>query len=87
MGSGRCPPLLKLMLEMKDKSRPSEQVERDNGGLLSSAKNWERSRIRAGVVHSGMYEERFIRIGDLGTTEGGSPAWDGACKIFPEAED
>ena len=95
MGSRRCPPLVKLMLEMKDKSRPSEQVERDNGGLLSSTKNWERSRGgRAGLVFpgvtgivlSGMHEERFILIGDLGTAEGEPPAWDGACKIFPEAE-
>ena len=70
-------------------------MERDIGGLLSSTKNWERSRgVRAGLffpgvtgmVLSGMHEERFIRIGDLGAAEGEPPAWDEACKISPEGE-
>ena len=96
VGSIRWPPLGKLMLEMKDRSRPSEHggVERDIGGLLSSTKNWERSRGActglvfpgvSGGVPSGMHEERFTRIGDCVVALGKSPVGEGECTIFPGA--
>ena len=69
---------------MEDKSRPSEHrgVERDIGGLLSSTKNWERSRracrgldfpVEADGCSSGMQEERFTTI----VAWGWSPDGDG----------
>ena len=54
---------------MVDRSRPSEQ--RDplvNGGLKSSTKNCDRSRVRDGA--SGMHEDRFTRMEGGGTSVG-----------------
>ena len=45
VGSPRCPPRGKLDWEMTDRSRPSEHRERDCGGLSSSTRNCERSRL------------------------------------------
>ena len=54
---------------MVERSRPSEQ--RDplvNGGLKSSTKNCDRSRVRDGA--SGMHEDRFTRMEGGGASVG-----------------
>ena len=69
---------------MVERSRPSEQRPRESGGLKSSTKNCDRSRVRDGA--SGRYEDRFTcreggvtSVGRVISAVGGSLEDGGTC--------
>ena len=84
--SPRCPPRGKLDWDMTERSRPSEHRERDCGGLSSSTRNCERSRLACRGTGSagdamgdatGIHDDSCTHLGEGTLAFGGSPDGDG----------